>query len=122
MILTLLGLRRKAEPVAAKPRRRRVQAAFGPPLTEEEQQANLSELEKSLNAQMKCPAGRNHVFIRSLVTGNGTTQPRIALRCPYRKDIGLPAEVFYEHIRDVCCKDPNQCEAYRAFKHRRVPT
>lgn len=99
-----------------------VEQAFGPPLTAEELGANLSELERRLNREMKCPAGRNQVFLRSLLTGNGTTPPRVALKCGYRRDIGLRAEVFYEHIRDCCCGDPEKCEAYRAFKQRFVPT
>jgi hypothetical protein len=108
-----IGLRRKPT---------RVGEAFGPPLSEEELTANLSELEHKLNREMKCPAGRNQVFIRSLLTGTNTTRPRIALKCHLRQEIGLPREVFYEHIRDVCCTDPEQCEAYRALKERFVPT
>lgn len=96
--------------------------AMGPPLTAEELTANLSALERKLNAEMKCTAGKNQVFIRSLLTGTGTTRPRIALKCPLRCDIGQKAEVFYEHIRDVCCCDPEQCEAWRAFKKRHVLT
>lgn len=96
--------------------------AFGPPITPEETKANLSDLERSLNRDMKCPAGKNQVFIRSLITKAGPTPPRIALKCTYRKDIHLPAEVFYEHIRDVCCGDPSQCPAYQAFKERFVQT
>lgn len=92
-----------------------------PPLTPEETRGNLSKLENELNAKMVCQAGKNQVFIRSLVTLNGPTPPRIALKCPLRRDIGQKPEVFYEHIRDVCCGDPNQCEAYRAF-HKRKPT
>ncbi len=99
-----------------------VEQSFGPPLTAEEQGANLSELERRLNREMKCPAGKNQVFLRSLLTGNGTTPPRVALKCSYRRDIGLRAEVFYEHIRDYCCGDPEKCEAYRAFKQRFTPT
>lgn len=99
-----------------------VQQAFGPPLTAEEQKGNLSELEKKLNREMQCPAGKNQVFIRSLVGPKGTTQPRVALKCHLRKDAGLPAEVFYEHIRDVCCGNPEECPAYKKFKDRFVPT
>lgn len=96
--------------------------AFGPPLTPEELTTNLSVLERNLNRAMKCTAGRNQVYIRSLLTGSTTTRPRIALKCPLRRDIGQPAEVFYEHIRDLCCGDPEQCEAWQAFKARHVPT
>lgn len=99
-----------------------VQQSFGPPLVAEEQKGNLSEIEKRLNREMKCPAGKNQVFIRSLVSPTGTTQPRIALKCHLRKDAGMTAEVFYEHIRDVCCANPDGCPAYKKFKDRFVPT
>ncbi|MFQ5807871.1 MAG: hypothetical protein ACE5I3_15605 [Phycisphaerae bacterium] len=95
---------------------------FGPPIAPDEQGANLSTLERSLNQEMKCHAGKNQVFIRSLLTGTGATQPRIMLKCPLRKDIGLKQGVFYEHIRDVCCSVPEKCEAYRKFKERFVET
>lgn len=98
------------------------QEAFGPPLTQEELSANLSVLQQDLNRRMVCPAGKNQIFLRSLLTGRSATKPRIALRCHLRKDIGQPGEVFYEHIRDVCCGDPNKCPAYRHFKDRFIPT
>lgn len=100
----------------------RVAEEFGPPITQEELRANLSELEQKLNERMLCVAGRNQVFIRSLLTGNGTTQPRIAMKCHLRRDIGLKPDVFYEHIRDICSADPEQCPAYRDFKDRFVET
>jgi hypothetical protein len=102
--------------------RSRVEEEFGPPITPAELRANLSELERQLNAEMKCQAGRNQVFIRSLLTGMSTTRPRIMLKCHLRRDIGLKPDVFYEHIRDVCCCDPEQCAAYRHFKDRFVQT
>ena len=103
-------------------KRMKVQEAFGPDLTPEELTGNLSQLERELNSNMKCVAGRNQVYVRSLLTGTSTTRPRIALKCPLRRDIGQPPEVFYEHIRDVCCTDPSQCEAWRAMQDRHVPT
>lgn len=106
---TLRGLSRTAE-------------AFGPPLTKDELSANTSELEKKLNREMKCPAGRNQVYIRSLLTGRSTTPPRVALKCPLRKDIGQTAEVFYDHIRSVCCGDHESCEAWQKLKQRFVAT
>jgi hypothetical protein len=111
--------------VERKQRRRapsRVEEEFGPPISPEEQRANLSELEQKLNREMKCQAGKNQVFLRSLLTGTGTTQPRITMKCHLRKDIGLKPEVFYEHIRDICCRDPEECEAYRQFRERFVET
>lgn len=112
----------KEDNLKPKKPRSRVKEEFGPPISPEEQRANLTELEQELNRTMKCHAGKNQVFIRSLLTGNGTTQPRIAMKCHLRRDIGLKPEVFYEHIRDLCCVDPEQCEAYRKLKERFVET
>lgn len=96
--------------------------AFGPPLTDEELRVNLSVLQHQLNGEMKCPAGRGQVYIRSLLTGRTTTRPRIALKCSLKKSIGQPHEVFYEEIKNVCCGNPDQCEAYKKFKDRFVST
>lgn len=114
--------KRKLEPEANGKRRPKLEDAVGPPLTADEMTANLSVLERKLNREMVCHAGKNQVYLRSLLTGNGTTRPRIALKCSLRRDIGQTPEVFYEHIRDVCCCDPEQCEAYRHFKARHVKT
>lgn len=103
-------------------RPRTTEEAFGPPLTPDELTGNLSMLERKLNAEMKCTAGRNQVYIRSLLTGRSTTRPRIALKCPLRRDIGETPEVFYEHIRDVCCGDHESCPAWQNFKARHVAT
>jgi hypothetical protein len=122
---SLLGkpkVKPEVEPERRKRMISRVGEEFGPPITAEEEGANLTELEERLNREMKCHAGKNQVFIRSLLTGTNTTQPRIALKCHLRKDIGLKPEVFYEHIRDICCGDPEQCEAYRDFQERFVET
>ena len=99
-----------------------VEEAFGPPLTPEELSRNLTLLERHLNRVMKCTAGKNQVYIRSLLTGQNTTRPRIALKCPLRRDIGLTPEVFYEHIRDVCCGKHEECPAWQNFQARHVVT
>ncbi len=124
MVWGLLKKAEKLKPVAKPALKPSARAAelVGPPITAEELGANLSALERKLNHEMKCPAGKNQVFLRSLLTSNGTTKPRIALKCHLRRDIGLSQEVFYEHIRDVCCSDPTQCPAYQAFKNRFVQT
>ncbi len=87
-----------------------------PLITDEEAQANLSELEKRLNADMKCFAGRNLVYLQSYI-GSGA-RPRICLKCPLRREFGLSVNVYYEFIRDVCCSDPKQCEAVQLFDAR----
>jgi hypothetical protein len=94
------------------------QNTVGPALTPEELTGNLSLLERQLNRDMKCTAGKNQVFIRALVSGRAATRPRIALKCFLRRDIGLTPEVYFEHIRDVCCCDPEQCVAWRTFQQR----
>jgi len=92
----------------------------GPPdVTEEELNGNLSLMEHQLNKDMKCFAGTNQVFIQSRLLGRVTTKPRLMLRCPLRPDYGLARDVYYEYIRDVCCKQPMLCEAYRRFKAER---
>lgn len=95
------------------------QHAGPPPVCEEEQNGNLSMMETQLNKQMKCFAGTNQVFIQSRLLGRATTRPRIMLRCPIRPDYGMPRDVYYEYIRDVCCKNPMLCEAHRRFTAER---
>lgn len=92
-----------------------------PEITPEELDSNLSELEQRLNDQMVCFAGRNQVYIQSLITDVGTTtKPRITLKCPIRKDFGYPPNVYYEFIRDVCCGNPSACPAYQEFTARKA--
>jgi DNA-binding response OmpR family regulator len=88
-----------------------------PPVTEEEAQANLTELEADLNRRMQCFAGKNLVYIQSFILGGGqTSKPRIALKCPLRQQYGDPPNVYYEYIRDVCCSNPSACTAHQTFK------
>jgi len=88
-----------------------------PPLTAEEANANLSMLESQLNRKMKCFAGRNQVYLQSVIGRVG--RPRIALKCNLRANYGMSKDVYYEWIRDICCGDPTQCEAYRQFQAER---
>lgn len=88
-----------------------------PPITAEEAAANLTELEADLNRRMQCFAGKNLVYIQSFVLGGGkTSTPRIALKCPLRKQYGEPPNVYYEYVRDVCCSNPSTCTAHQTFK------
>lgn len=98
--------------------RSRMKEAFGPPMHPDELTTSLSILEKNLNAKMPCPAGKNQVYIRSLLVIGSTTRPRIALKCPLRRDIGLNPDIFYEHIRDICCSNHESCPAWQQLKSR----
>ena len=88
-----------------------------PPICREELEGNRSELQKQLNRHMVCFAGRNQVYIQSMILGGGkTSKPRIALKCAIRKQFGHPPNVYYEYVRDVCCGDPTGCPAYQEFQ------
>jgi DNA-binding response OmpR family regulator len=89
-----------------------------PPVTADEANANLTELEKRLNRQMKCFAGKNLVYLQSYIGLGTRVHPRICLKCPLRKEYGLEPNMYYEYIRDVCCTDPKQCEAVQIFESR----
>lgn len=87
-----------------------------PAVTDEEANANLTELEKRLNREMKCFAGRNLVYLQSHIGLGTRARPRICLKCPLRREYGLDYNMYYEYIRDVCCTDPQQCEAVKIFE------
>lgn len=90
-----------------------------PDICQEELDANLSVLETTLNGKMVCFAGKNQVFIQSMILGGGrTSKPRIALKCALRKKFGYTPDVYYEYIRDVCCGDPSVCPAYQEFQQK----
>jgi len=90
-----------------------------PDISAEELRANISVLETDLNRRMECFAGRNQVYIQSLILGQGrTSKPRIALKCALRKKFGYKPDVYYEFIRDVCCNDPSACPAHQEFQSR----
>ncbi|MBU0610664.1 MAG: hypothetical protein KKI08_22460 [Armatimonadetes bacterium] len=99
--------------------RERSGAGRVPRLAAEEEAANVSELQKQLNRRMVCFAGKGQVYIQALILGPGQkSKPRVALRCPLRQQYGYPPDVYYEHIRDVCCQDPTGCPAFRSFQKR----
>jgi DNA-binding response OmpR family regulator len=114
-----VDLKRLSRAATAAIKAHRAFTAPPPPITPEETGSNLSMLETRLNQAMVCFAGRNKVFIQSQLLGRSTTKPRICLKCLLRAEYGLSPNVFYEFIRDMCCGDPNKCEAYWAFKQER---
>lgn len=87
-----------------------------PEITDEEREANLTEMEDELNRRMKCPSGRNQVHVQSLLVGLRKTKPRISLKCPLRAEFAMQPNVYYEYIRDVCCSDPAACPAVQQFQ------
>jgi len=95
--------------------------------TDEKHEASLKEIslsleERRLNNQMKCPYGRNQVYIRSVLTGDTdemVDEPVISLRCAIIEHVGL-AEGGYnivdkEYIEYYCCGRYQECEAYKLF-------
>ena len=87
-----------------------------PPVTEFERNCNVTVLQHELHGQMKCFAGKNKVYLRSVLQEDGRrTRPRIALKCALRAEFGMKRHVYYEYIRDVCCGNPSRCPAYRKF-------
>ncbi len=87
-----------------------------PPVTELEQKANVTVLQQQLHARMKCFAGKNKVYLRSVILENGEkTRPRIALKCPLRAEYGMRRHRYFEYIRDVCCNAPSKCRAFQTF-------
>lgn len=90
-----------------------------PPVTPIELNSNLTQLEHKLNRAMKCVAGKNQVYIQSVLGGGGRSRPRIALKCPLRGEYGLKKDVYFEWIRDVCCTEPGRCEAVQLFNATR---
>ncbi len=87
-----------------------------PPITQEELDSNLTELEAKLNRHMKCFAGKNQVYINSFILGGGQkSKPRIALKCSLRQQYSQPPNVYYEYVRDVCCGNPTSCSAHQRF-------
>jgi len=91
-----------------------------PPISDVERRFNLSFIVEKLTKHMKCPAGTNRVIIRSVISGlDQKSEPRVALRCPIRQAVGLEEYVYFKHIRDVCCKKPENCDALQQYKKLR---
>ncbi|MCG3137347.1 MAG: hypothetical protein HJJLKODD_01191 [Phycisphaerae bacterium] len=93
-----------------------------PPITDFEDQSNKTELENTLNRQMKCVQGKNQVHLYSELQGIRKTKPRIVLKCPLRAEYGMPSMIYFEYIRDVCCGDHTACPAVQQFQSRQTAT
>ena len=87
-----------------------------PPVTEFEEKSNLTMLQQELHRKMKCFAGKNKVYLQSIIGDDGKkSRPRLAIKCHLRAEFKMGRHVYYEYIRDVCCGDPAQCFAFRKF-------
>ena len=110
----MLAARKASAPIRAR-RRRQEPRQRDPGLLEEE---------RRLNAAMRCPHGEKKVYVRSVILGtsNGTTKPRIALRCAIIEHVGQAMGgyniVDKEYIERVCCGDYESCIAYQEFRKR----
>lgn len=88
------------------------------PITSAEDNGNLSDIERTFNRQMRCFAGKNLVFLQSMITGVHRTQPRICLKCPLRREFGMTERIYHDYIRDVCIGDHESCPAVQKFQAR----
>jgi hypothetical protein len=85
---------------------------------------SLLEEERRLNRLVRCPYGRNKVYVRSAFDGQSaeTTEPVIALRCPILVETRQIKAgyniVLKKYIEEVCCADYERCRAYREYAKR----
>ena len=90
------------------------------------ERVSLLQLERKLNEEMRCPAGKNQVYILSRMKTNGRIKreaPQICIDCKIRNYLGWRKRVYLDFIRKVCCGDQKtMCEAYIKFMaHQRFP-
>jgi len=80
---------------------------------------SLLQLERKLNEEMRCPAGKNQVYILSRMKTNGRIKkeaPQICIDCKIRSYLGWRKRVYLDFIGKVCCGDHRRlCEAYVKF-------
>ena len=113
------SLRRQLGTRRAAVRMRRQQASAA-------QEASLTAEEKRLNQLIRCPHGRNKVYIRSVIDGqsDGTSKPELALRCAVMEYVGQAVGgyniVQKDYIEKVCCADYVHCRAYQEFLRRKA--
>lgn len=83
---------------------------------------SLLQLQRQLNEQMQCPAGKNQVVVLSRLRTNGRIKkeaPRVCLDCKIRSTLGWRKRVHQDFIQKVCCGDHKRmCEAYTKFMAR----
>jgi hypothetical protein len=126
----VIGIRggERFEAVRAEQRAHRAQslhAVAGKDVLPSVSEPSLTEEERRLNRAMRCPYGRNKVYIRSSLDGasRAALKPVLALRCDIMAHVGQAAAgyniVFKEYIERFCCADCQRCPAYQEFSKRR---
>ena len=83
---------------------------------------SLLHLQRQLNQEMRCPAGKNQVYVLSRMKTNGRIKreaPQICLDCKIRSYLGWRKRVYLDFIQKVCCGEHKRmCEAYVKFMAR----
>jgi len=111
-LVEVVAVRKKRAMIAKKSSRRK-RAPQAP---------SLSEEEARLNAAIRCPYGRNKVYIRSEILGGirGVSEPEIFLRCEVMAVAGLAEEGYNivpkGYIETYCAGDFEACAAYQAYR------
>lgn len=86
------------------------------------ERVSLTQLQRKLNTEMRCPAGKNQVYVLSRMKTNGRIKreaPQVCLDCKIRSYLGWRKRVYLDFIRKVCCGHPKRmCEAYVKFMAR----
>ena len=90
------------------------------------ERVSLTQLQRKLNLEMRCPAGKNQVYVLSRMKTNGRIKreaPQVCIDCKIRNYLGWRKRVYLDFIRKVCCGDHKlMCEAYLKFMaHQRFP-
>jgi len=84
------------------------------------EEESLSELEARLNREMKCPMGKNQVYIHgSIIRASDGDPPEIRLRCKLRTMRGDRDPIGLAYIEKVCTRNPKLCPSYRSYYEER---
>ena len=86
------------------------------------ERVSLVQLQRKLNMEMKCPAGKNQVYVISRLKTNGRIKkeaPQVCLDCKIRSHLGWRKRVYLDFIQKACCGEHKRlCEAYVKFMAR----
>lgn len=84
------------------------------------QEESLTEKANRLNCEMKCPMGKNQVYIHgSIIRASDDDPPEIRLRCKLRTMRGDRDPIGLRYIENVCIRNPKLCPTYRNYHEER---